>query len=66
VSRSLLPAILPLFSRRLQLPISGAVDRPLTLCEHVIWRDVANRAAEENIVAMLNVALHQTPRILQR
>jgi len=37
VSRSLLPANLPLFSRHLQLPIPIGVDLPLAPGEHVLW-----------------------------
>ena len=66
VSRSLLSANLPLFSRHLQLPIPLGVDLPLTPGEHVLRGDVANRAVQANIVVMLDVALHQTPRIVQR
>jgi len=66
VSRSLLPTNLPLFSRHLQLHIPLAVDLLLTPGEHVLWRDVANRAVQANIVGMLDVALYQTPRIFQR
>src|SRR5436190_14301778 len=66
VSRSLLPAYLPLFSRHLQLPIPLGVDLRLTPGEHVLRRDVANRAVQADVVVMLDVALHQTPRIFQR
>src|ERR1700730_3380535 len=63
---SLLPTNLPLLSRRLQLPIPIGVDLPLTPGEHVLRRDVANRAVQADVVVMLDVALHQTPRIFQR
>src|ERR1700726_3243636 len=65
-SRSLLPTNLPLFSRRLQLPIPLGVDLLLTPGEHVLRRDVANRAVQADVVVMLDVALHQTPRVFQR
>jgi hypothetical protein len=65
-SRSLLPTNLPLFSRYLQLSIPLGVDFPLVTGEHVLWRDVANRAVQANIVITFDVALHQTPRIFQR
>ena len=60
VSRSLLSANLPLFSRRLQLPIPLSVNLRLTPGEHVLRGDVANRAVQANVVVMLDVALHQT------
>jgi hypothetical protein len=66
LSRSLLPTNLPLLSLRLQLPIPTGVDLLLTPGEHVLWRDVANRAVQADVVVMLDVALHQTPRIVQR
>ena len=51
VSRSLLPANLPLFSRHLRLPIPIGVDLPLAPGEHVLWRDVANRRPYADLVA---------------
>src|SRR5262245_22409716 len=65
-SRSLLPTNLPLFSRLLQLPIPLGMDLLLTPGEHVLRRDVANRAVQAGVVVMLDVAFHQTPRIVQR
>jgi hypothetical protein len=59
MSRSLLPANPPLFSRRLQLPIPIRMDLRLTPGEHVLCRDVANRAVRPNIVVMLGVALYR-------
>ena len=53
-----------LFSRLLQLPIPLGVDLRLTPGEHVL-RDVANRAVRADVVVMLDVALHQTPCIVQ-
>ncbi len=38
---------------------------PLTPGEHVLRRDVANRAVQADVVVMLDVALHQTSRIIQ-
>jgi hypothetical protein len=34
--------------------------------EHVLWRDVANGTVQANVVVMLNVAVHEAPRIVQR
>jgi hypothetical protein len=62
-SRGPLAAILPLFPRRLQLPIPLGVNLPLMPGEHVLRRDVANGAVQANVVVMLYVTLHQTPRI---
>ena len=66
VSRSLLPTNLPLFSRHLQLHIPLGVDLLLTPGEHVLRRDIANRAVQAGVVVIIDVALHQTPRIVQR
>ena len=41
-------------------------DLPLTPGEHVFRGDVANRAVQADVVVMLDVALHHTPRIVQR
>src|SRR3954469_3437807 len=65
-SRGLLPTNLPLFSCPLQLPISLRMDLLLTAGEPVLRRDVANGTVQADIVVMLDVALHQPPRILQR
>ncbi len=64
-SRSLLPTNLTLFSRLLQLPIPLGVDLRLTPGEHVLRCDVANRAVQADVIVMLDVALHQTPCIVQ-
>ena len=63
LSRSLLPTNLPLLSRRLQLPVPLGVDLLLTPGEHVLRRDVANRAVQTDVVVMLDVAFHQMPEI---
>ena len=42
------------------------MDLLLTAGEHVLRRDVANGTIQADIVLMLDVALHQTPRIIQR
>ena len=38
----------------------------LTAGEHVLRRDVANGTIQADVVVMLDVALHQTPCIVQR
>src|SRR5439155_25067518 len=65
-SRGRLPTNLTLFSCYLQLPIPLGVDLLLTPGEHVLRRDVANRAVQADVVVMSDVALHQPPRIFQR
>jgi hypothetical protein len=42
------------------------MDLSLTPGEHVLRRDVANRAVQTNAVVMLDVVLDQTPRVIQR
>jgi len=64
-SRGLLAAILPLFPRRLQLPIPLGLDLLLMPGEHVLWRDVAYRTVQADVVVMLHVTLRQTKRIIQ-
>src|SRR5713101_3405351 len=66
LSRSLLPTNLPLLSRRLQLPIPIGVNLLLSARQHVLWCDVAGGTVQANVVVMLDVALHQTPCIVQR
>ena len=63
--RSLAPADLPLFSRLLQLPISLCMDLLLTPGEHVLRRDIADGTVQANVVVMIDVALHQSLRIVQ-
>src|SRR4051794_35315677 len=62
-SRGLLTTNLPLFSGLLQLPIPLGMDLLLMPGEHVLRRDIANRTVQANVVVMLDVALHQSPRI---
>ena len=45
-SRGLLAAILPLFPRRVQLPIPLGLNLLLMPGEHVLWRDVADGAVQ--------------------
>lgn len=42
------------------------MDLLLTAREHVLLRDVANGTVQADVLVMLDVALHQTPRILPR
>ena len=42
------------------------MDLLLTAGEHVLRCDVARRAVQADVVVMFHVAVHQTPRILQR
>src|SRR5262249_37335494 len=65
-SRGPLAAILPLFPRRVQLPIPLGLNLLLMPGEHVLWRDVADSAVQTHVVVMLYVTLHQTPRIFER
>jgi len=62
----LLSTKLPLFSRRLQLPIPLRLDLHLTPGEQVLRRDVADCTVQGDVVVMLDVALDQMPRIFQR
>jgi len=65
-SRGPLAAILPLFPRRVQLPIPLGLNLLLMPGEHVLRRDVADGAVQTNVVVMLYVTLNQTPRIFER
>jgi hypothetical protein len=56
----------PLFSRLLQLPIPLRMDLLLTPGEHVLRRDVADVTVQANVVVMLDIAIHQSPCIVQR
>ena len=47
LSRGPLAAILPLFPRRLQLPIPVGLNLLLMPGEHVLWRDVADGAVRQ-------------------
>src|SRR5690348_8425466 len=49
-SRCLLETNLPLFPRLLQLPIPLGMDLPLSPGEHVLWRDLAGRAVQADVV----------------
>src|SRR5439155_15845876 len=42
------------------------MDLLLTRSEHVLRRNVADGTVQADVVVMLNVARHQTPRIVQR
>src|SRR5208337_5191993 len=65
-SRSLLPTKLPPFPRLLQLPVALGVDLLSPPRQHVLRSEVADGAIQPNVVVMLDVALHQSPRIFQR
>ena len=64
-SRGLLATNLPLFPRRLQLPIPLGLNLLLMPGEHVLRRDVSDGAVQTHVVVMLHVTLHQTPRIFE-
>jgi len=57
LSRGLLAAILPMFPRRFQLPIPLGLNLLLMPGEHVLWRDIADRAVQTNLVVMLYVTI---------
>src|SRR5215469_4009489 len=65
-SRRPLAAILPLFLRRVQLPIPLGLNLLLTPGEHVLWSDVADGTVQANVVVMLHITLYQAPCIFQR
>ena len=65
-SSGLLATNPPLFPGRLQLPIPLGMDLPLTPGEHVLRSDVADGTVQPDVIVMLDVALYQTPRIVQR
>jgi hypothetical protein len=62
----LLASILSLLPRHLQLPITLGPNLPMVPSEYVLRRDIADRALQTDVVVMLHVTLHQTPRILER
>jgi len=66
LSRGLLAAILPLFPRRLQLPVAFGVNFALASAQHILRRNVADGTVQADVVVMLDVALHEAPRIVQR
>src|SRR5438034_5917634 len=65
-SRRPLAAILPLFLRRVQLPIPLGLNLLLVPGEHVLWSDVADGTVQANVVVMLHITLYQAPCIFQR
>src|SRR5262249_27632710 len=65
-SGGLLSTNLPLLPRRLQLPVALRVDLLLSPRQRVLRRDIARCTVQSDTVVMLDVALHQTPRIVQR
>jgi hypothetical protein len=66
MSRGPLAATLPLFPRRLQLPIPLGLNLLLMPGEHVLWRDVADGAVPMNVVVVVYVTVNQTARIFER
>ena len=66
LSRGLLATNLPLFPRRLQLPIPLGLNLLRLPVEHVLWSDVSDGAVQTHVVVMLYVTLHQTKRISER
>ena len=65
-SRRPLAAILPLFLRRVQLPMPLGLNLLLVPGEHVLWSDVADGTVQANVVVMLHITLYQAPCIFQR
>src|SRR6202034_3734067 len=65
-SRGLLAVTLALLSGGFQLAVAFRVDLRLTPRQHVLRRDVAGGTVQADVVVMLHVVLHQTPRIFQR
>src|ERR1700687_1807529 len=65
-SRRPLAAILPLFLRRVQLPIPLGLNLLLVPGEHVLWSDAADGTVQTNVVVMLHITLYQAPCIFQR
>jgi hypothetical protein len=65
-SRGPLVAILPVFPRRLQLPIPLGENLLLMPAEHVPRRDVSDGAVQTCVVVMVYVILNQTARVLKR
>src|SRR5207244_1098784 len=64
--RSGAPANLPLFSHLLQLPTPLGMDLLLTRGEHVRRRDVADGTVQAHVIVILDIALHQSSRVVQR
>jgi hypothetical protein len=64
-SRRPLAAILPLFLRRVQLPIPLGLNLLLVPGEHVLWSDVADGTVQANVVVMLHITLYQAPCIFR-
>src|SRR6266550_3975888 len=65
-SSGLLSANLPLLPRRFQLPVALRVDLTLAPSEYVLRGDVARGAVQAGVIVVVNVSLHQTPRIIER
>lgn len=65
LSGSLLATNLPLFSRRLHLPVAVRLDLLLPPRQHVLRRDVARGAGHADVVVVVQVSAYQTSRILR-
>ena len=65
-SRRPLAAILPLFLRRVQLPIPLGLNLLLMPGEHVLRRHVTDRAVQPEIVVSVHILLNQAFCIFQR
>src|SRR6266498_5338984 len=65
-SRSLLPTNLRCFRASSSFRSRSGMYLLLTPGEHVLRSDVADGAIQADVVVMFDVALHKTPRIVQR
>ena len=64
--RDTLAEILPLFPRRFQLPVPFGVNLMLATGEHILRRDIADGTVQAGLIVMLDVALREASRIIQR
>jgi len=65
-SSGLLAPNLPLFPRRLQLPVALRMDVQLPPRQHILRRDVARGAVQLDVVVVVYVSAYQTPCIIER
>ena len=66
VSSGLLATNLPLFTHHLQLLVALRVDLFLAPRQHILRRDVANRAVQADVVVVVHISVYQTPCIIER